>query len=107
MKIGTMRHRVTIQQRPDPQTQNGVGEVTTAWTTLATVWATIEPQSGLESVEQSAQVAQVTHNVRIRRRTDVTPDMRLYEGTRVMEILAVLDANKPGEMRLACREVVS
>lgn len=107
MKIGTLRHRVTIQQRPDPQTQNSVGEVTTAWTTLATVWAAIEPQSGLESVEQSAQVAQVTHSVRIRRRTDVTPDMRLYEGTRTLEILAVLDANKPGEMRLACREVVA
>ena len=107
MKIGTMRHRVTIQQRPDPQTQNSVGEVTTAWTTLATVWAAIEPQGGIESIEQAAVVAQVTHNVRIRRRTDVTPDMRLYEGTRVMEILAVLDANKPGEMRLACREVVS
>ena len=107
MKIGALRHRVTIQQRPDPQTQNSVGEVTTTWTTVATVWAAIEPQTGGEGIEQAAVVAQVTHSVRIRRRTDVTPDMRLYEGTRVMEILAVLDANKPGEMRLACREVVA
>ena len=107
MKAGTMRHRVVIQQRPDPQTQNSVGEVTTAWTTLATVWAAIEPQSGIESIEQAAVVAQVTHNVRIRRRTDVTPAMRLYESPRTLEILAVLDANKPGEMKLACREVVA
>lgn len=107
MRIGAMRHRVTIQQRPDPQTQNSVGEVSTAWTDLATVWAAIEPQTGLESIEQAAVVAQVTHTVRIRRRTDVTPAMRLYTGTRTLEILAVLDANKPGEMKLACREVVS
>ena len=106
MKIGSMRHRVTIQQRPDPQTQNSVGEVTTAWTTLATVWAAIEPQTGGEGIEQAAVVAQVTHSVRIRRRTDVTPDMRLVEGSRTLEILSVLDANKPGEMRLQCREVV-
>lgn len=107
MKIGTMRHRVTIQQRPDPQTQNSVGEVTTTWSTVATVWAAVEPQSGTEGLEQDARVAQVSHLVRIRRRTDVTPAMRALEGTRVLEILGVLDANKPGEMRLQCREVVS
>lgn len=107
MKAGALRHRVAILQRPDPQTQNSVGEVTTTWTTLATVWAAIEPQSGAEAIEQAAVVAQVTHNVRIRRRTDVTPDMRLYESPRTLEILAVLDSNKPGEMKLACREVVS
>lgn len=106
MKIGAMRHRVTIQQQPDPQTQNSVGEITTARAELATVWAAIEPQTGGEGVEQAAVVAQVTHTVRIRRRTDVTPAMRLLEGTRVLEILSVLDANKPGEMRLQCREVV-
>ena len=106
MKIGTLRHRVTIQQQPDPQTQNSVGEITTAHTTLATVWAAIEPQTGGEGIEQAAVVAQVTHMVRIRRRTDVTPAMRLYTGTRTLEILSVLDANKPGEMRLQCREVV-
>jgi len=106
VRIGPLRHRVTIQQQPDPQTQNGVGEITTARTTLATVWAAIEPQTGGEGIEQAAVVAQVTHPVRIRRRTDVTPAMRLLEGTRVLEILSVLDANKPGEMRLQCREVV-
>lgn len=106
MKAATLRHRVTIQRRADPQTQNSVGEITTAWSTLATVWASIEPQAAAEGLEQDARVAQVSHLVRIRRRTDVTPVMRLVEGARVLEILGVLDANKPGEMRLQCREVM-
>lgn len=107
MRAGDLRHRVTIQKRAAPQTQNSAGEITTVWSTVATVWAAVEPQSGTEGLEQDARVAQVSHLVRIRRRTDVTPAMRALEGTRVLEILGVLDANKPGEMRLQCREVVS
>ncbi|MEO8501891.1 MAG: phage head closure protein [Vicinamibacteria bacterium] len=107
MKAGDLRHRVTIQKRPDPQTQDSTGEVVTAWTDLASVWAAIDPQSGSESVEQDARVAQVTHSVRIRRRADVRPDMRLYASGRTFEIVAVLDSNKPGQVRLPCREVIT
>jgi SPP1 family predicted phage head-tail adaptor len=107
MRAGDLRHRVIIQKRAAPQTQNSAGEITTAWSTVATVWAAVEPQSGTESLEQDARVAQVSHLVRIRRRTDVTPAMRAVEGSHTYEILAVLDANKPEQMRLQCREVVS
>ena len=107
MRAGDLRHRVTIQKRAAPQTQNSAGEITTTWSPVATVWAAVEPQSGTEGLEQDARVAQVSHLVRIRRRTDVTPAMRAVEGSHTYEILAVLDANKPEQMRLQCREVVS
>lgn len=106
MKGGDLRHRVVIEHQPAPQTRNGLGEVTTPWVELATVWAAVEPLTGSEAIQQAREEAQVSHRVRIRRRTDVTPAMRVVYGAKVFNILAVLDANKPGETQLACREVV-
>lgn len=107
MIAGDLRHRVTVLRRPDPQTHNAFGEVITTWSEIATVWGAVEPQSGNETIEQGARVAQVTHVVRIRRRADVRPEMRITNRGRVYEVLTVLDANKPGEMRLICREVIT
>ena len=46
MTIGKMRHRVTIQQ--PVRTSDGAGGYTTAWTTLAIVWAHLHPVKGVE-----------------------------------------------------------
>lgn len=106
MPISDLRHRLQIQHRPDPQTRNEVGEVTTAWVTLATVWGAVEPLVGSEAIQNAREEAQVSHRVRIRRRDDITPAMRIVFGAKTFNILSVLDKNKPGETTLACREVV-
>lgn len=106
MEAGRLRHRVTIQSRRPPELRNSTGEVITAWVDVDTVWASIDPVSGLENVDREAWQATVTQKVRIRRRAGVTPDMRVTVGTRIFNIKAVLETNLPTEMVLMCEEVI-
>jgi len=104
MEAGKLRHRVTIQQATATRDTIGVPEDT--WSTLATVWAAVEPLTGREFVEAFRTNAELTHRVRIRYRSDVTAKMRVLESSRHYDIVAVLDVK--GEMRelhLMCREV--
>jgi len=78
MRAGELRHRVTIQSKS--VTFNDLGEEVITWSTVATVWAAVVPVFGTEAVDNSAREATATHQVRIRRRTDVTPVMRVVYG---------------------------
>jgi len=52
MKIGKLRHRITIQEKvtvPD-----GYGGVTSTWKDVATVWSSVEPLKGRETVRGAA-----------------------------------------------------
>jgi head-tail adaptor len=57
-------------------------------------------------VAQDARTATMTWRYRIRRRTDLTPAMRIQDGARLLNIQTVQDANKPGEMTLLAQEVI-
>ena len=66
LRIGTLRHRLAIQQRSSAQDSMG-GQVTT-WTTLATVWGDIQPLTGNKLITAQAMHARVTHQVVMRYR---------------------------------------
>lgn len=103
---GPLRHRLTIQVRADPQAQDAQGEVTTQWTTFATVWAAVNPVTGQEVVNRESWNATVTHKITIRRRRGVKPDMRMMWGDRNFNIKAVLESNVPVQMDCMCEEVI-
>jgi SPP1 family predicted phage head-tail adaptor len=105
IQAGQLRHRVTIKSKT--VTQNGFGEEVITWATVATVWAAVEPLSGRELVSQQRTESLMTHRIRIRRRTDLDPTMRVHEGAHVYQVDSILDANKPGEMVLMGTEVVN
>jgi SPP1 family predicted phage head-tail adaptor len=102
MRSGRLRHRVTIQ-RPSVST-NARGQKTTAYDTLATVWAEVKPLMGRE-LERAQQIHAETR-IRVRMRaTDVTPRDRLIHDDRVLEILSVIDPLERGaELVIDCRE---
>ena len=76
IRAGLLRHRVTIQQGAEGTADaHGVPAIT--WTDVATVWARIEPVSGLEQVRGMKLQAETTHLVTMRYRTSCTHDMRL------------------------------
>ncbi|MCC2632180.1 MAG: head-tail adaptor protein [Ramlibacter sp.] len=76
MKVGKLRHRVTLQGRTE--TQDGdTGAITQGWAPVATVWASVEPLSAREFIASQATQAKVTARVTIRYRDDVVPTMRL------------------------------
>ena len=93
-EIGALRRRVTLQA-PIRTTDAG-GGVVVAWSTVAQLWAEIRSLSGTETVLTDSLQGRLTHEITIRRRTDVAPPMRLAMGTRTFVILAVLDRDGPG-----------
>jgi SPP1 family predicted phage head-tail adaptor len=105
MRAGRFRHRVTIKDRV--VTRDTYGEEDVTWADVATVWADVQPIRGREYLEMDQAQADLTHRVWLRWRTGVEPTMRLYLGSRVLQIESVI---RPEERRigleLICRELV-
>lgn len=81
---GSLRHRVRIERYDYLLDSNGetiqdpeTGEVSRAWTEVATVWAAIEPLSAREFIQSQATQSQVTARIVIRYRDGLYASMRL------------------------------
>jgi SPP1 family predicted phage head-tail adaptor len=89
MEAGQLRHKITIQQ----PIKNSWEEIT-QWLDVASVWARIEPLRGQEYLELRHANAEETGRITIRYRPDVTPAMRIAWGSRIYNILAILDPDE-------------
>jgi len=105
MRIGDLRHRVTIQKTVE--TDDELKTPAVNWEDVVTVWAAVEPLSGREYILAHNVNAEITARIRIRYRPGITPGMRvLYKG-RVFDIQAVIDVGeRHRELHLMCVEVV-
>ncbi|HUU70254.1 MAG TPA: phage head closure protein [Planctomycetota bacterium] len=90
MRAGARRHRLTIQ-RLVPSATFGIDPT---WTTHAEVWGSVEPLRGGELLRAQQVQSEVTGGSGIPYVLAVTPAMRFLCGSRVYQILAVID---PGE----------
>lgn len=105
MQAGRLRNKVTIQAPGMTQAEDG--QPIASWSTLATVWADIRTQGGLESIKSGAVTSVVKASVRIRHRTDITAGMRILHGSTTYHITAVLpDVAKRQYVDLVCEVVV-
>ena len=80
MRAATLRHRVILQS--SAATADGGGGAATAWSDVATLWASIEPLRGAERMSAQQLESRLSHRVRLRHRDGVTTAMRLKFGTR-------------------------
>lgn len=94
VKAGDLRHRIAIE-RPE-RTSDGAGGSTTEWMTVAEVWAAIWSRSADEDFTLDRVAGTATHDVWIRYRADVQPDMRIRFGTRLFDILGAIDVEDRG-----------
>jgi SPP1 family predicted phage head-tail adaptor len=92
MRAGPLRHRIEIQTRAT--TLNAAGEPTGTWSTYAEAWAAIWPIRGLEYFSARQEQDAVTHKVRIRYLSGVTPEMRVKFGTRYFDIASVINTDE-------------
>lgn len=83
-----LNRRVTIKQQST--TRDALGQPLTVWSEVATVWSNILHPRGAEVIRGDRDVSIVQASIRIRYRTDVTAAMRVYYGSLVYEIKAVL-----------------
>lgn len=87
--------------------QDEIGQPVTTWATFKTLRANIRYLNGLESIKADAQTSVVKASIRIRRRTDITPAMRVVFGATTFEIKAVLPDEQDRErLDLSCEVVV-
>ena len=87
--IGSLRSRVSLQARV--RTAEDGGAAVIAWTTVASMFAQIQPVGGREIVTADGRTGRVSHEVMIRYSADVQPGMHFVEGPRVLIIHAALD----------------
>lgn len=90
MRAGRLRNRIELQRVSETLVN---GEPVQTWTTLATVWAAVEPLAGRQFFAAQQTQAQVTHSIRIRWSRDWTlgPKDRVKFGERLFDIVAVLN----------------
>ena len=108
MRIGPLRHRVALQSLTvgSPQ-QTAPGEPDAAWTTTATVWASIEPLAGRELFAAQEHHADVDVRIRIRYRSGMTEKMRVSYDGKLYSIRAVIDRSlRNWDLELLCQEGV-
>ena len=105
MRIGKLRHRITIERVVE--TQDADGAVIETWSTYATIQASIEPISGREYFAAQSTQADVTHRIGIRYLSGIVPKMRVKYGSRIFDILSVINVNERNrELQLMCRESI-
>jgi len=81
MRIGRLRHRVTIEE--PVQTADGQGGYTTTWSTYAAdVPAGLEPLKGTERFEAQKLNPKLSHKVILRYMAGITAAMRVTFGER-------------------------
>lgn len=111
MRSGTLRQRVTLQERTE--TTGSTGEVTWSWADWATVWAAVEPISGRELFSAQQVQANTTTRIRIRHRSGVDSKLRVKfvadngspQRIKYYEIESVLHINeRQREIHLMCVE---
>jgi SPP1 family predicted phage head-tail adaptor len=105
IQAGRLRHRVIIQS--NTPTQNTSGEEVPSWGTFATVWASVEPQSGAEKFDPEQFYSTTTVKIRIRYLSGLTTKMRVSFDSKSYDIEAIIQMNTiRKEMEITAREYV-
>lgn len=97
MRAGELRHFVAIQTRDDTS-RSAFGNVKPSWSTAASVYMSIEPLSGDETLTGEQVKAGVTHRGRMRVGDDITPTakMQVLFETREFGIVSALNRQERG-----------
>ena len=87
--IGTLSTRLVLEA--PSRSADGGGGADVTWETVAIVWAAMRPLGGGESFTLDRVAGRVSHEITLRHRADVTPEMRFRDGARVYDIRSAAD----------------
>lgn len=104
MRVGPLRHRVTIEQLT--HVNHDDGSVVKTWSNVSTVWASIRPLRGQEFFEAQQMKASADHKVILRYQPGILPQShRFVFGSRTFNIVSVRNAEERNVMlECLCRE---
>lgn len=104
MKIGSLRHRVTLQQKT--VTEDDLKQQSEVWSDITTEWARIEPLSGMEYFAAKQINVDISVRITIRYRPGIISDLRAVFDGRIFEVLSVINPDERCEsLVLMCKEV--
>jgi len=92
MRAGQLRHKVSIQE--STETSDGMGGFTVTWADISgmeSVQASIWPLSAKESLDSMKLELQITHQIRIRYRDGITAKNRIAFGSRIFNIISLIN----------------
>jgi len=102
MRAGNLRHLVDIEQNVISVDANG--DRSEAWSSIHQCWASIETGNGREFFAARQVMADLTHTIRLRFVTGLTPAMRVRytdqktQATRYFDIKSILNPDERDEM---------
>lgn len=102
MQPGQLRERVDIQRAAE--TRNALGEVTQAWSTYASRYASVMTLRSREALNAQQQGLTVTHKVRLRHVDGLKSSDRIVWRNRTLEIVSVLEFEQFTVHELLCEE---
>jgi len=102
IRAGLMRERVEVQA--PAESRSPMGEATLAWTTIATVWASVDGLSSREVLQAMQANVIASHKVRIRFMPAITHEHRIKWRERTMEIASVVERETRTMHELLVRE---
>lgn len=94
MRIGELRHRLVLEDVS--RVYDGSGGAIESWQQQAELWAALRPLRGDEREDAGKLAGHASHEIWIRHRIGVTPQMRFRSGDRIFEIRAVADVGERG-----------
>lgn len=94
VRIGDLRHRVEIESAVRVSDDGGGATVT--WAVVAEVWAAIWTRTSDETFEHDRLAGRATHDIWIRYRNDVRPEMRIRSGSGLFDVLGAIDVEDRG-----------
>lgn len=99
-----LNHRITIQS-PTGNASSMTDSET--WSTFAEVYAGVDPLQGKAYFESNRENASVDIRIYIRYLPGITTAMRILFGSRIFEIVSIINIGERNrEMHLMCREVL-
>lgn len=87
------RNKLITIQKPTVTSTTG-GEPVETWSTLAKVWAAVEPLNAREAFNARQVQAVTTHKIAILYRSDVTPAMRATWNSRTFKFESIINRDE-------------
>ena len=89
MRAGELRHRLTLQQ--PVETVNDFGETVISYSDVDTVWGAVDPNAGKRYFEAMQANSEIQGAIRLRYRSDIEATWRILYGTRVLQIISIIN----------------
>lgn len=105
LAAGKLDKRISI--RAQTTSRNTLNQKLPVWTEITNgrVWAKVQPVSAREGMQANANQAELSHRITIRYRDDITPEMRIWYGTRQLAITGIRDPLEKHEyLEITCVE---